>query len=382
LLTALVAAALIAGCGGGVGEGGTGNGYTQGAITGFGSIFVNDVRFDDSAATVLDTDGGSRSRNDLRLGMTVEVDSDAIASSSGSSSAAATRVRFGSELLGPVASVDAANNTFRLLGQTVMISATTVFDEQLSGGAAALSAGRVLEVYANFDPGTGRYRATRVEPASAAANFRLRGIVSALDTTSKRFHIGSADFDYTGASSVPARLSNGSHVRLSLQRGEASTGRWSVLSFASGVNAPPDGRDALVRGFVTSFTSTQSFSVDGHPVNATGASFPDGAAIGPGMRVEVRGTVSGGVLQASRVSVRTDSQEDQQEFQLVGSIASVDAAGKTFLIRGVTVGFGHGGIRMEKGSMADIVPGRQVQVRGLLSGDGTRLEATRITFDH
>jgi Domain of unknown function (DUF5666) len=375
-------AALVAGCGGGVGEGGTGNGYTQGAITGFGSIFVDDVRFEDSAATVFDADGERRSRDDLRLGMRVEVDSDAITAGSGGPSATATRIRFASDLRGPVASVDAASGVFTMLGQTVKIDAATVFDERLRGGLAAISAGHVLEVHAGFDPGSGRYRATRVEPASATAGLSLRGIVSSLDAASKRFRIGSADYDYSGAGGVPASLADGSPVRLSLPRSAPSNGRWSVSSFAAGVNAPAEGHEARVRGFVTSFVSMQKFSVEGHPVDATGVSLPDGVALGPGVRVEVEGSIDGGVLRASRVSVRGDRQEEQQAFQLDGTVASVDAAGRTFRLRGVTVGFGHAAMRIEGGSLADIVPGRKVQVRGVLSGDGTWLDATLIAFEH
>ena len=106
LVAVLGVAAIVAGCGGGVGEGGTGNGYTQGTISGFGSIFVNDVRFDDSSAAVQDADGNPRTRDDLKLGMTVEVESGAI--DAASATATAAKVRFGSELLGPVATVDEA----------------------------------------------------------------------------------------------------------------------------------------------------------------------------------------------------------------------------------------------------------------------------------
>ena len=68
-----LAAGVLAGCGGG-GEGGVGTGgtgtYALGTITGFGSIIVNGVRFDDSAASVLDDDDATRSRDELKLGMT------------------------------------------------------------------------------------------------------------------------------------------------------------------------------------------------------------------------------------------------------------------------------------------------------------------------
>ena len=70
-------AMLVVACGGGVGSGGTG-GFASGPISGFGSVIVNGVRFDDTFATVVDGDGTTRTRDDLRLGMTVDIDSGAI----------------------------------------------------------------------------------------------------------------------------------------------------------------------------------------------------------------------------------------------------------------------------------------------------------------
>ena len=70
---------LLAACGGGgggdiagVGTGGTGtisSTVSVGPISGFGSIIVAGVRFDDTTATVTDEDGTVRSRDDLKLGM-------------------------------------------------------------------------------------------------------------------------------------------------------------------------------------------------------------------------------------------------------------------------------------------------------------------------
>ena len=52
-LAALSLAAWLAGCGGGVGSGGTGSpvGYSEGSVTGFGSVIVDGTAFDDSRAT-------------------------------------------------------------------------------------------------------------------------------------------------------------------------------------------------------------------------------------------------------------------------------------------------------------------------------------------
>ena len=77
----LAASAFLVGCGGGGGDSVptaaapmAATSYSQGTITGFGSVFVGGVRFDDSTASVEDEDGNSRSRSDLKLGMMVEVD--------------------------------------------------------------------------------------------------------------------------------------------------------------------------------------------------------------------------------------------------------------------------------------------------------------------
>ena len=147
LLCALLATAVAAGCGGGVGTGGTGGNataYASGPITGFGSVIVGGVRFDDVSAEVQDADGARRSRDELRLGMTVEVDSTAITSDASGSSATATRIRFESELVGPVGAVDLAAGSFTLLGQRVSVDTTTVFDERLASGLAGLSLGQGL----------------------------------------------------------------------------------------------------------------------------------------------------------------------------------------------------------------------------------------------
>jgi hypothetical protein len=132
------ALALLASCGGGGGvdTGGTGGAVPAGAagpIAGFGSVFVGGVRFDDSAAEVEDFDGNRRSRDDLRLGMTVEIESGAVADVAGQPAASARRIRVESELAGFVAAVDLAGETFTVLGQRVAVDAATVFDERLAG---------------------------------------------------------------------------------------------------------------------------------------------------------------------------------------------------------------------------------------------------------
>jgi hypothetical protein len=167
--------AMLAGCGG-VDSGGTGTGnlptLAVGAITGFGSIVVNGIRFDDTLAVVTGDDGRARTREQLRLGMRTEVIASAVSLVGGTSTATAASIRIRSELEGPVESIDAQAGTLRVLGQTVVLVGTTVLDI----GASPLAAGDLVEVHATRDLTTGRYVASRIERRASLAAYNIRGV--------------------------------------------------------------------------------------------------------------------------------------------------------------------------------------------------------------
>lgn len=390
-LPALLAASALAllsalpGCGGGVGTGGTGGeatAFASGPITGFGSVIVNGVRFDDTTAQVEDADGGARGRDELRLGMTVEVDSSAITTTASGSTASATRIRFESELVGPVGSTDAAGGSFTLLGQRVEVDTATVFDESLVGGLDGLTTGRLVEVYAVFDAAAARYRATRVAPASAASALRLRGLLNQVDATAKTLRVGGTTYGYAGASDVPPGLAVGQFVRLRLTL-VTNPLRWVVQSFGPALRDLPDGDDAKLKGLISAYASAASFSVNGRPVDASTASFPDGTTgLAVGVRVEVEGRVLSGVLRATEVAIETDDQARDRGFEISGHISSVNAAQASFVLRGQTVSTARSDLVYEGGTAADLKVGAKVEVRGRLSADRQRVEATRIKFDN
>lgn len=382
-LSVLAALALAVGCGGGVGTGGTGGNataYASGPITGFGSVIVGGVRFDDVSAEVQDLDGGRRSRDDLRLGMTVEVESSAITTDASGSQATATRIRFESELVGPVGLVDIAGGGFTILGQRVAVDATTVFDERLASGLAGLTLGQGLEVYAVFDVVTQRYRATRIEPALLSLGLRLRGPLAAVDTAAQTLRVGGNTYSYAGATAIPSGLASGQFVRLRLAA-EFNPTRWVVRSFETALQPLVDAQALKVEGLINSFNSPQAFSVGGRPVDASAATFPDGTAgLALGVRVKVEGAVSAGVLRASQVTIQSDQQIRDQGFQFIGPLTDVNVAQRTISLRGFTIGTARSDLRFDNGSAADLVVGRTVEVRGVLSGDQRTLDATRIRF--
>jgi hypothetical protein len=378
-----MAALLLAACGGGVETGGTGptGSYVEGPITGFGSIIVGDLRFEDASASVEDADGTPRQRDDLRLGMRVEIDSGAIGDDgSGGRLATATRVRIASDLLGPVTAVGAQGLLIGVLGQAVRVTLATVVDG-VPGGAGALALGDTVDVHGFIDPGApfDRYVATRIERRSAApAAFRVRGLVRDLAGTSLR--IGSQVFDL-GAVGVPAGLADGQVVRLTVGLAQ-QPGGWPVSAIAVERRRLPDRDQAEVEGLITALTSVTRFAVNGIDVDAGGATFVDGTGgVLLGARVKVRGRAADGTVVASRVDVRDDDDAFNDGFDLRDLIVGLDTGARTFRVRGVTVFYGTTPApRYDNGSEADLADGRRVRVRAQLSADRTRVEATRIEF--
>lgn len=404
LAGAALAAAVAAGCGGGVDSGGTGapaQSQASGPISGFGSVIVNGVRYEDGGASILDDDGVARPRSALALGMTVEVDAGAITREpvTGTAHAVATRIQFGSAIRGPVQAVNPAGSLLTVLGQTVRVDADTVFAG--TAGLAGLSPGALVDVHALLDVEGGTYLATRVQRVDALAEYRLRGIVTALDVAARTFSIGGALVSYAG---VPPQdlpqLAEGAIARVKLQTTQQA-GRWVLTQAAIGRGPVRDGVDAEVEGFIADFASLASFTVDGRPVDASGANVEfkhgTGAQLADGVRVEVEGRVQDGVIVAREVKIKRvgrgddegdddgDGDDDDEDddvgrrFTLRGPIESVDLAQRSFVLRGTSVVF-DGSTRFSGGTVADLQSGAELEVKGVLTGDGTQLRATKIKF--
>ena len=379
LFTALASALALAGCGGGsdgsgtvagVTSGGTGS-FATGTITGFGSIIVGGVRFDDSKATsVLDVDDDNTDlRGLLKLGMVVRVKGKP---KSGVNADAET-IEVRSELLGPVDSIDAGARTLVVLGQTVVVPRTTFFEESLS--LPTLRASELVEVHGFVNPATNVITATRIERKTLAGvkAFKLQGTVRTLTATT--FQIGDLVISFAAGIDVPASLvlANGLVVRLRLEATLNAGTRKAVKIRA--VELELQNRDeAKVEGTITAFTSISQFSVNGLAVDASGAEAP--AGLKPGDLVEVEGKLVNGVLVAKKVEL--EDEKDPLKFELHGTVGSLTAT--TFVVRGVTVDF-NSATEFSNGTATKLMVDVRVEVKGVVSANGTQLRATRIAFE-
>ena len=382
---ALAALLLAAGCGGGGGDNmPSGRAFTEGTITGFGSIIVNGIRFDESTAQVSDDDDQARDKSELKLGMNVEVESSDI--DRASNSAKASHVRFGAAIIGPVSAISTGTTpkTLTVLDQVVEISDTTVFDESLANGLDSIKINDVIEVHALLDTASGHYFAKRIEPDPAATVFKLRGVVAELDVTAKTFKIGGALINFAGvaAADPPNNFANGSKVRVRLQTTKNGSGQWVAISIRAGERRVEDQDEAEVHGTITDFTSLASFSVNGLPVDASKAAFPDGTAgIQKGAEVEVEGAIVSGVLVATKVELEDQHRNDDRNLnELHGLISGLDTGTKTFIVRGVTVHYSSATV-FQGGTESSLANGKLVEVKGPLNADGTMIEASFIGFE-
>jgi hypothetical protein len=388
LMAATLGPALLAACGGGGGDAAPGGGNATiqslmiGPIAGLGSIIVNGVRFDDSAAHVEnDEDGSTHTSRELKLGMMVEVQSSRIDDASAKATAAV--IRFGSEMVGRVDGIDPTKQTLTILDQTVEVKPETVFDDPASGGFAGIAAGQVLEIHALFDAPSGHYIATRIEREDGATVFKLRGLVSALDTTAKTFQIGAAVINYGGvaADQLPANLANDLRVRVRLQTAKVNN-QWVAISVRSGVRRVEDIGDARLLGKVTDFSSPQKFSVQGIAVDATNAQFdPNQDAVKLGAIVAVRGTASNGTVIATRVKVIDALHDDDfKRVELHGTVSKLDTTAKTFTLHDIKVDYSKV-VEYRNGKEADLANDKALEVKGVWSTDHSVLMAAMIEFE-
>jgi hypothetical protein len=303
---------------------------------------------------------------------------------SATATATATSITFGSELRGPIDSIN--GQALVVLGQTVNVGANTVFENDIVGGLAGLSVGQIIEVHGFVDPATNEILATRIEREAAAATLKLQGQVQALNTTAKTFTLGTTTVSYGGIAdaALPANLANGLLVRVVLAPTPA-TGTHTALSLRTVDRHVEDHDEAELEGTVTAFTTASSFSVNGVAVDASKATFTNGTtALQLGARVEVKGSTVNGVLMATEVKAEDEHQVEDAEFELHGAISNLDVTVKSFVIRGVTVTFA-GTVRFDKGSATQLSTilntSATIEVRGTYDAATNTVTATRITFE-
>lgn len=384
-LAALAAAAaiLLAACGGGgssmpaTATASATSVVTTGVVTGFGSIYVNGVRYDTSGAQ-FDIDGRPGTQAELKVGDVVQ-----LKGRRGGNTASAERIVHRNSVQGPIAAVDSTANRLTVLGQTVLVSASTSFDDSISpAGIAGLAVGDVIEV-SGLPNSSGQIEATRIEPAAAGATWEVVGRIAASDGTRKQFELnelvvayGSATLDDFGAGGPK----DGDVVEVKgATLGAAGELIATRVEFLGNKDMRPDGAsgEVEIEGFVTRYVSATDFDVTNRPVTTNGSTVYRGgtaADLKADARVEVEGSLdAAGVLVAAKVEFKR-----RANVRVEAAIESIDATANSFKVLGIEVSV-DASTRVEDKSgngsqffkFADLRAGDVVAVRGLESPAGS-----------
>lgn len=379
LTTMMAAGALaalgMAACGGGGGSNnnpppsggidGVGISVAVGPITGFGSIFVNGVEFSTSGAEIRIEDSPG-SESELEVGDIVEVrgtvNDDGVTGT-------AEVVSFNDSVEGPVSGVDVAAGTLVVIGQTVRVTATTIFDNSFPDPSlGGIGVGDVVEV-SGFPNADGEIVATRIEPKPPGGELELFGVVSSFDGTARRFNVSTTVVDYSGAQLSNGTPSNGVCVEVkgsNFAGGVLTATRVEVKSCTVQVE---DGDLGEIEGIITRFASATDFDIGSQRVTTTASTVFEGgtaADLRENLKIEAEGEFNAnGVLVADEIDIKADTST-----RLLGTIDSINAGNSSFEVFGVTVLTGATSFEDKSSAhqrpfgFADLRTGDYVEVRG------------------
>lgn len=396
-LAATFTAALLAACGGGgdadttaTGSGGNatsganptgggidGSGIAFGTVTGYGSVVVNGVHYEDNGVTITRSDdstvrgdgAGSATRDALPIGSVVRVDYNSATNVLG--------IRVDDSISGRVEQVISGVGV-RVMGQTVRIDDTTsqYEDNVLRTGGVALAAGDFIRVQGQVDAG-GAVLATYVSKRSASGTlFEVKGVVSNHNGSSS-FSIGSLNVTYSSSTvtnDMPAGNWNGLVVEV---KGANCTNVGNVCGTLVATKVEPEGSlsrgtsrsKAEVEGIVLSGTAA-SFKIGNVTVNTSASTRWEGgtsADFAVGVKLEAEGALANGVLTATKVSLRDGSR---LEGNVVSPVTSNGVV--SFTLQGLP------GITIKASGVTSLTNGLHVRVRGRVSPDGKTVVATEL----
>lgn len=344
--------------------GGTGASVTFGEIEEFGSIVVNGIHYDESAANIVVDGIAGQPRSALKLGMIVQIDG---VRDYTRNTGIANLVKVNRVLFGQVESINAGTSELKVLQQRVMVSATTRFDG--SPGFGELVEGDWIAVHGLDDPGRKTVVATLVErvipPMDASSS--IRGTV--LKSKSGSLRIGKLDILVANN-----EAQDGDFVSVT---GDYLGG--VLVASAAIVTREVETREndeTELQGYVADFRGIDSFTIAGVMVDASAARFAGGRAsdLRRDVRVTVEGTIRNGVLIAEEVefSQPTSSKASDELEGVITSFSSI----ADFVVKGRRVDASRIGIRYDKLPQA----GWKAHLAGSVSAEGIFV-ATKAEFE-
>jgi hypothetical protein len=336
LIPALISSSLVlAGCGGSSSSDNddpVSGSLTSGIITGFGSIYVNGIKFETDQASFDVDDDVDADQDDLRIGMRVKINGQINADGL---TGTADKVIYENEVEGPVSNVDAsdpANIIITILGLDITVNGDTTFDNDDNDlNMSNIMVGDLLEV-SGFSSGTA-VTATHIEKQSDSfvadvTEVEIKGEISTPGSNS--FSVKGLTVNYdsnTELDDIPNNtLTEGLYVEVKGTLNSAG----DILS-ATKIEAEDDGLgedadEVELEGLVSNYdANTDTFMVQGQSVDASGSPelVPSNLVLADDLKVEVEGELIDGILYADEIKLKG------RKIKIHAAVSSIDTENRT-----------------------------------------------------
>ena len=323
---------------------------SEGVVTGFGSVFVNGVRYETT----------SQQQAGLKVGMKVNLKGKQGADGQ---FAVVDSIVYDATAKGVISAIDYAQLSFRVLGQSYRVDDKT----KLAQDFTDLSVGDYVELSAIRQAAEG-YIATRIELAEQGDELELEGIISELDELEQRFNVGELVIDYSQAEEVEGTLSDGTIVEI-----EASNAPIAGVLLADKVEVKSASDSAIgslvkIEGLVAALDDNTVTVNDKVITLAQSTQFIKGdrGDLSINSRVYILAVNTDNGLQAQHIRF-----DKRSEIKVAGKVQTTNPEENTFMLHGVTYMVDEF-TQYEDDSSAD---NQQLRLDNLNSGDVIKVEA-------
>lgn len=374
LLPGLIASALIlSACGGGSGNGTTPVDSTssRGLITGFGSVYVNGVKYETDDADFDVDDDKNSTQSALRVGQFVTVTGSIDA---GGKTGHASHIAYENEIQGPIknktpdpADLTGETGTMEVLGRLVTVDADTRIDDGLT--FSGLADNDFVEI-SGFSTDTG-ITATYIE-LQDDEEIEMVGSIEMLDVVPGTFEIYGFTIAYDGNTELDddITLADGLYVEV---KGELDPLDDTIL-VAAKIEAEDDGKgededEEELQGVVSNYNSADmTFYLGSVKVDASDAEFKPSSldlSSTPAPKVEVEGHWLDGVLIADEI------EQKGRKIKINATLSAVGTETVTFNFNGSDIV-----VRVnQQTELEDDINDGDLLITNLTAGDYVEMEA-------
>jgi len=314
VLLASMMATFLTGCGSSSSTSGVSGTTTvnKGVITGFGSVYVNGIKFETGQSTFSVDDNADINQDNLRVGMVVTIQGTVNADGT---TGTASFIQYDNELKGPISAItdNITTKQITILSKVVTVNADTVFDSDFGLSFNTLAVDDVVEV-SGLVTATG-ITATHIEKQGIKSTYvgkiEILGNVASLTGSSLSdftFNVDGLAIMTTSNTKLDdlqlANIADGAFVKVKGTLDALGTTLTATKIKAKNYGLGNDDVDkADVEGVISNFNSTDNtFDIQGQTVDASQAVFlPSSIVLVDGLTVEAEGALKSGVLIAKKI---------------------------------------------------------------------------------